>query len=381
MKVLYIGHYKENSGWADAAVSHILALDSVGVDVVCRNVTLTQDKQEVHPRILQLEQKDTQGCTHCIQHVLPHHLVGTDHFTKNIAYLAYESSDITQISWWENLQMMDEVWVPNRSLQQGLQKHRPPYEVLWVPHPVDTSIFKNRHGNINIPEAIGKFKFYYIGDLNDRKNIDSVLTCFHSEFNPSEPVSLVLKVRKFGHSPEQLKEIVDQRVVNVKQSLRMYRDLRQYHKDIVISQDIRREDVFALHQHCDCFLNPSHGEGFSIPTFNAMGFGSFPIASNEGGPRDYLNNVSNGKLIDGCKTVCKCSDAAFPHIFTGREYWFQVDEEKFRGAMRGAFEQWKEDPVGTKYKWQQAGLKAVEEYSYEKIGGKMEILLKLEYDK
>ena len=54
MKVLYIGHYKENGGWSQAATDQILALDSVGVDVACRNVTLTQDKENVHPKILEL---------------------------------------------------------------------------------------------------------------------------------------------------------------------------------------------------------------------------------------------------------------------------------------------------------------------------------------
>ena len=44
MKILYVGHYKEQGGWAQAATDYILALDSVGVDVVCRNVTLTRDK-------------------------------------------------------------------------------------------------------------------------------------------------------------------------------------------------------------------------------------------------------------------------------------------------------------------------------------------------
>lgn len=34
MKVLYLGHYRERSGWANAAINNILALDSVGVDVV-----------------------------------------------------------------------------------------------------------------------------------------------------------------------------------------------------------------------------------------------------------------------------------------------------------------------------------------------------------
>ena len=58
MRILYIAHYKEFGGWSQAATDNILALDNVGVDVVCRNVTLTQDKQEVHPRILELEKKD-----------------------------------------------------------------------------------------------------------------------------------------------------------------------------------------------------------------------------------------------------------------------------------------------------------------------------------
>ena len=99
MKVLYIGHYKENSGWANAAVNQILALDKVGVDVVCRNVTLTQDNNNIDPRIRQLEQKDSYGCDICIQHVLPHHLIGGDSFKRNIAFLESESTSLKNVGW------------------------------------------------------------------------------------------------------------------------------------------------------------------------------------------------------------------------------------------------------------------------------------------
>tara|TARA_Y100000356_G_scaffold108495_1_gene94854 strand:+ start:502 stop:744 length:243 start_codon:yes stop_codon:yes gene_type:complete len=54
MKVLYFGHYKEGTGWAQAAIDYILALDSVGVDVVCRNINLTGVEHQVpkkNPRI------------------------------------------------------------------------------------------------------------------------------------------------------------------------------------------------------------------------------------------------------------------------------------------------------------------------------------------
>ena len=32
MKILYIAHYKESSGWSVAAKEHILALDNAGID-------------------------------------------------------------------------------------------------------------------------------------------------------------------------------------------------------------------------------------------------------------------------------------------------------------------------------------------------------------
>ena len=57
MKVLYIGHYKEFGGWGRAATDQILALDKAGVDVVCRNITLTRDRQNLDPKLLELESK------------------------------------------------------------------------------------------------------------------------------------------------------------------------------------------------------------------------------------------------------------------------------------------------------------------------------------
>ena len=47
MKVLYIGHFTEGTGWSKAARDNVKSLQSVGVDVVCRNISLSQnsDKQ------------------------------------------------------------------------------------------------------------------------------------------------------------------------------------------------------------------------------------------------------------------------------------------------------------------------------------------------
>lgn len=376
MKVLYIGHYKENGGWAQAATDQILALDRAGVDVVCRNVTLTQNKQNVHPKLIELENKSSQGCDVCIQHILPHHLVGTDRFKKNISFLELESTSIKDLSWFNHLEQMDEIWVPNQDLLDSLKEDKIKSELKLVHHAFDIDKYTKRYPDISIPEAQGKFKFYYLGDLNDRKNIESIITCFHSEFDRSENAALIIKVKKFAQNPEQLTNIIDGIILNVKQSLRMYPNPEGYSKDITITVEASEENIYSIHQYCDCFLCPSHGEAWSIPSFEAMSFGNTPICSNFGGPKEFITNDDNtGKLIDGVYSVCKCSDAAFPDIFTGREFWFQPCEKQIRQQMRKYYNRYQQDPIKHKREAKIAGIESAKRFSYDNIGNKMKELL------
>ena len=67
MKILYIGHFREAGGWSNAAIDFSLALDSVGIDVVCRDIKLTNKQSEVPDRIKELEQKTIDNVDYCIQ--------------------------------------------------------------------------------------------------------------------------------------------------------------------------------------------------------------------------------------------------------------------------------------------------------------------------
>ena len=55
MKVLYIGCYRDGTGWAQAAIDYILAMDSAGIDVVPRAIKLNSNNPELPKRILELE--------------------------------------------------------------------------------------------------------------------------------------------------------------------------------------------------------------------------------------------------------------------------------------------------------------------------------------
>ena len=93
MKVLYISNYKDGTGWGNAATDYILAMDSVGIDVVCRSISFNGEKGEVHPRILELERKSSRHSNVCIQHLLPHMLDYNGRFEKNIALYESETSN------------------------------------------------------------------------------------------------------------------------------------------------------------------------------------------------------------------------------------------------------------------------------------------------
>jgi len=342
MKVLYIGHYKEGTGWAKSAERIILSMTKAGIDVVCRNITLTRDNP-IPEWLSELEQKEEQDIDICIQHVLPHMLVGTNRFKKNIAYTMFESNNIQDNIWINYLEIMDEVWVPcseNKTdlINAGIKN------VKVVPIPCDTEAIKQENKmevNFDRYNATSSYKFYAISDLNKRKNIESLIKCYYSAFGPEENVSLILKVGKFGFDSRQIFQHMEKMCKKIREDLAIYKDHDSYGDIIIIAERFSENEIKNLHQLCDCFVNLSHGEAWSIPSFDAMSYGNHPICTKWGGPCDYIleDNKDTGYLIERSQEICSNEGAAFEHIFTGNEYWARPDERMAVEAMRFYFKQ------------------------------------------
>jgi len=364
MKVLYIGHFREAGGWSNVAIDFALALDSVGVDVVCKDIKLTDKSSEVPNRIKELEQKTLSNIDYCIQNVLPHHLIATDKFKKNIAYFFSESTPITS-SWISNLNLMDEVWVPNSTNCDALQESKIETDVKIVPVPCDISKFDKNYDALNMPEVNDQFKFYTICDLNSRKNIESIIKCFHSEFCNGEQVALVLKINRYGLSSQQVGEEFQRISSAIKERLRIGQ-VQDFAKEVIIPTYLSNDQMNQLHKTCDCYISLSHGEAWSIPAFDAMAYGNTPICGNEGGPRAFIDSgdKDTGYLIDGVYDVCFHMDPAFDFLFTGREEWFHASESQAKKAMRYYYEN--RGKITN-----EQGLKQANNFSYEKIGNQM----------
>lgn len=357
MKILYLGHYRENSGWSRATLHHILSLSSVGVDVICRNIPLTSNNTDPPSKILELEKKKLDNVDYCIQHLLPHHIVGSGKFKKNVAFCPFESVIDKNHSWLQYFKMVDELWVPNSSNQKMLQDIEIKSKV--IPYSFDTESYTKARKELNFGLSKNKFKFYFIGDGNSRKNIDGILRCYFSEFTLLDNVCLVLKLNSKTFNREQFYQKID----TIKKQLRIHSKLEYYPQVLVLNQDLSDDDIHNLHHSCNCYLGISHGEGWSIPAYEAMCYGNTPICSNDGGPKDFINesDPSTGSLISGVYSVCNHEDPAFGNIFTGKEEWFIPSESETKKKMRWYLEN--ANSID-----RSAGLKYAQRFNYKNVG-------------
>jgi glycosyltransferase involved in cell wall biosynthesis len=258
-------------------------------------------------------------------------------FDKNIGFFVVETSNIKYTSWPGHLNLMDEIWVPCSSMikdgfASGITK-----PIKLVPHTFNIEEYKNKYPKLNLPIA-NKFTFYFVGEFNRRKHLSALIKAFHTEFSIEEPVELVLKVNKYGTSPDNLANEIKNFCNQIKDGLKLYKDPSRYKPEIIITVDIPREDLLRLHATCDCFVVPSYGEAWCIPAWEAMAMGKLVIASATGGMLDYIDSERNGFLVGGSMEPAFGQMDTFEEFGTAREQWFDISTRQLMQTMRRVYE-------------------------------------------
>lgn len=372
MKVLFIGVWKDGSGWGNAAQNYILALDSVGIEVVPRAIKLSDNDAEIPARILELEQNDERNCDACIQHLLPHMMTYDSRVGVNVGVFDYETTDFKHTNWATHLNMMDQVWVPNNAMVQCAIDSYVHTPMSVVSHCVDIAKYSQRYEPYPIPETENNFVFYTICELTRRKNLAGLLKAFHLEFQPHEPVKLMLKVNSWDRNATAVVQQVKEITTEVKRGLRLYPKMSSYDTEIVITQWLSEFEVMRLHKTGDCFVLPSYGEAWCMPGFDAMALGNPVILTNEGGPADYIRHGVNGLLVD-CHlepVFMRPEEVPVSNIWTGHENWHAVDIHDLRKKMRKVYED-----KGLRTELGNNGIDAAYNYHYSKVGERMRSLL------
>lgn len=365
MKTLVVGVYRDGTGWGQACTDYILALDGAGVDVVCRPVKLNSRTPELPRRILELEKKSSRGCDAVIQHVLPHQMDYNGRLF-NIGLYASETGDFSTSSWARHLNTMDRCWVINRQMVEAARKSGVTVPIDVIPHAADVARFERSYQPLDcLVKYKDEFLFYTVGEFVRRKNFAALLKAFYLEFDPSEPVRLVLKTSREGVAAPELKKQVEAFCVEVRKGLK----LREHKPEIVLTHDLSGEEVMGLHAACDCFVLPSYGEAWCIPAFDAMAMGKTPIVTRATGFLDYVSD-REGWLVDYREEPVFGDLDTFADIHVGSESWASVDVYHLRRCMREAYVK-----ESTRQEKSVNGTRRAYQFSYDAVGKTMREIL------
>jgi glycosyltransferase involved in cell wall biosynthesis len=363
VKILWIAHFFEASGWSKASIDYVLALDSVGVDVVPRPYILGAIKGDVPARIRELMNKSAEGCDTVVQNVLPH-LLDFNGKLHNVALYASETSDFRTSAWADRLNCMDEIIVINPQMVEAARRSGVTRPITVVPHAVDVARFERSYpilDTLKQEKEQGNFLFYTIGEFVRRKNFAALLKAYYLEFDQYEPVKLVIKTSQPGFSPAQCLQNVQELCSKIKEGLK----LRSYPSEIIMTERLSEERLMSLHQTCDVFVQPSYGEAFSLPALDAMAMGKTPIVSNGSG---YLLFVGDdtGWLVNCHEENVFGAVDTFEDLFVGTETWHSADVSHLRKCMREAF-----GDVKLRETKAAVGISRTYDFSYENIGSQL----------
>ena len=217
-------------------------------------------------------------------------------------------------------------------------------------YPILAAIYQKEYNSLDLPYLKNKFVFYYIGEITRRKNIGALMKAFHLEFEKNEDVALLIKGHIPGQSAGQTEAHLREMSNKVKEGLKIYRNESSY------------EQVFEIHNSCDCFVSASFGEAWGIPIFDAMAMGKTPICCDNGGPTDFLKD--GGGLLTSCRSEpCFGVFDSFDDLYTGKENWYSIDINCMRKNMREIFENSeKRESVAS------AGINSAYDYSHINVG-------------
>ncbi len=360
MRTLFIGMFREGSGYSRAAIEYVLALDAAGVDVVARQAAFYPKKLSLPHRLEELLAKPGGGKFDVLfQHCPPYQYDYCGEAGLNVGAFYAETHPLPY-SWTSRANQMDLLLASDRHMNASLIAGGITRPVETVPVPADLSRYLRSY---TAPKGCdffheGLFLFYTVGELVKRKNLSGLLRAYFAEFRPDEPVGLVVKTGMAGQdASEVLKHVV---VIHdeVKKGSRFARVPQVF----IVPDRMTDDEVFGLHQHCDCFVQPSFAESWSLPAFDAMAMGKTPIVTDAGGYCEYIDNSIGWAVPTRVEPVFAEGDT-HGDLFTGRHTWHVPDLLALRSAMRSAYED-----ADLRVAKSERGLERASQFSHDAVG-------------
>lgn len=160
-------------------------------------------------------------------------------------------------------------------------------DVIVLPKYIYNEATPTTKEKLAIPQLIndiGKYIFYTINDSFLLSNTNLLIRAFFEEFDPSEPVGLIIKTGKE----------IDAYVQEIKKDLNLYSNLDIYKKIFVLTGVMPYSDIELLHNTGDCFVFTDKGTSYSNDIYN-HGNTCIDINTEEGILRSKMRAAYNDR--------------------------------------------------------------------------------------
>ncbi len=218
-----------------------------------------------------------------------------------------------------------EIWTPSNFSRQSFINSGIDFDkVQVIPNGIDPVLFKP-YGEKYQLNTTKRIKFLYLGGTIYRKGFDILLSAYMQTFTANDDVCLVVK--DMGGDSFYRGQTAKDMILRAKQN-------PNAPEIIYIDDSMSEEEIAALYRACDVFVSPYRGEGFSLPTLEAMACG-LPVVVTRGGATDdftdekcawYLpaEKINIGKTLDG-------------KLFTNEAYLLEPDRDHLSATLKYIF--------------------------------------------
>ncbi len=248
-----------------------------------------------------------------------------------IGYNVWEST-VQPKGFFEQWKTFDQMWVPSKwQAQCTIDQGADPAKVKVVPEGVDTKTFYPEDPQTTLDYVDGRFKFIHFGRWDYRKSTKEIIETFLKEFDPNEPVDLILSIDNPWGEPLDGCKTTQERLEKFNIS-----DPR-----LKIKHFPSREDYITYLKNGHVFLSCARSEGWNLPLIEAMACGTPSIYSDCSGQTEFASGKGLPVKIIGEKSTQGNNYSNFginleDKFIPGNYY--EPDYEDLARVMRDAFE-------------------------------------------
>lgn len=251
-------------------------------------------------------------------------IVGSD---KNYHLLAWETDTLSQEYYHLiNKYNPEKIIAPSEWNKNTYSKS---FNSVCVPHLIESSSVSSQ--KVALPfDMDDKFVVFSVSEWTNRKNFQCLIRSFIMEFHDNDDAFLLLKI---GLPHGMSKESFLKEFEYIKKTTRTYKQNKQ--NIVVIIDYINSKKMKFLYENCTIFALTSYGEGFSLPTSEAVILKKSVLCPREGGHVDYISK-ENRYAVEGYW------DTVFdnpPYDADGN--WYIPTIKSTREKLKLAYSDWK----------------------------------------